>query len=267
MTMSYETLRVLIWGKTYPELSKRYTETVCTGAIREDGTPVRLYPVPLRYLDSGNQYQLYDWIEVPAERSKSDPRPESYKVVSDKIVRVGHLDTQRGSWRTRRDLIFRNPSWHFGSVAELKAAEESAKRSMGLVAPRTVDDVKLVRKTANDRRDYAAKMAQVHGQADMFRTEYKELEFLECDLQLQWRCIERCPECARQPHKMKSLDWGLLELARRDGWEKARAKLEEIANVRTHDFRLFLGNFRLHPKNFGIIGLWYPKRPAQLDLL
>jgi hypothetical protein len=66
---------------------------------------------------------------------------------------------------------------------------------------------------------------------------------------------------------MKVLDWGLLELGRRTGWEKARAKLEEISDLRTHDFRLFLGNFRPHPKNFGIIGLWYPKRPTQMELL
>jgi hypothetical protein len=265
--MPFQTLRVLIWGKTYPELSKRYTETVCTGGVREDGTPIRLYPVPLRYLDGGQQYQLYDWIDVPAQRSQSDPRPESFRVASDHITRVAHLSTDRGSWRTRHDLIFRNPSWHFGSVAELKRAEEEARRSMGLVAPRSIEDVRLVRKTASARREYEDKMRGIQAQADMFRPEYKELEFLEFDVQLRWRCIEPCPECSRRPHHMKVLDWGLLELGRREGWEKARAKLEEISNLQTHDFRLFLGNFRLHPKNFGIIGLWYPKRPSQLDLL
>ena len=65
---------------------------------------------------------------------------------------------------------------------------------------------------------------------------------------------------------MKVLDWGLLELGRREGWPKACQKLEEISNLKTHDFRLFLGNFFLHQQTFGIIGLWYPKRPAQTDL-
>lgn len=110
-------------------------------------------------------------------------------------------------------------------------------------------------------------MRAIQAQADMFRPEYKDLEFLEYDIQLRWRCIEPCAECSRRPHHMKVLDWGLLELGRRVGWEKARAKLEEISNLTTHDFRLFLGNFRLHPKNFGIIGLWYPKRPSQLEFL
>lgn len=265
--MSYQMLRVLIWGKTYPELSNRYTETVCTGGVREDGTPIRLYPVPLRYLDGGKQYQLYDWIDVPAQKSRSDPRPESFRVVSDHITRVGRLQADGAGWRMRRDVIFRNPSWHFGSVAELKRAEHAAHRSMGLVAPKQIVDVQLVRKSAGAHIEYDEKMSRIQAQADMFRPEYKELRFLDFDIQLRWRCIEPCPECSRRPHHMKVLDWGLLELGRRVGWEKARAKLEEIANLQTHDFRLFLGNFRLHPKNFGIIGLWYPKRPSQLDLL
>src|SRR5689334_7137004 len=51
----YRTEQVLIWGKTYPELSRRYSETVCTAGLRQDGTPIRLYPVPLRYLGQDNQ--------------------------------------------------------------------------------------------------------------------------------------------------------------------------------------------------------------------
>ena len=110
-------------------------------------------------------------------------------------------------------------------------------------------------------------MAGIQTQRDIFRPEYRDLEFLPNDIVLWWRCIERCAECTRNPHRMKVLDWGLLELARREGWPKARQKLEEISSLETHDFRLFLGNFRLHPKNFGIIGLWYPRRPAQLELI
>lgn len=104
--MAYETIRTLIWGKAYPELSSKYVETVCTGAVREDGSPIRLYPIPLRYLDGSKQYGLYDWIEVPVEKSAADPRPESFKVKPDAITVVGHLDPT-DHWRMRRDVIFR----------------------------------------------------------------------------------------------------------------------------------------------------------------
>ena len=65
---------------------------------------------------------------------------------------------------------------------------------------------------------------------------------------------------------MKVLDWGLLELARRDGWVKAKERLEEISNLQRYEFKLFMGNFRLHLHVFGIIGLWYPKIRAQGEL-
>ena len=57
-----EKRRFLIWGKTAPELSSKYFETVCTGAVLEDGVPIRLYPIPFRYLDDGERFKKYqDW--------------------------------------------------------------------------------------------------------------------------------------------------------------------------------------------------------------
>ncbi len=40
--------KVLITVKTYPTLSAKYDELVCTAGFREDGTWIRLYPVPFR---------------------------------------------------------------------------------------------------------------------------------------------------------------------------------------------------------------------------
>lgn len=266
--MGYETLRVLIWGKTYPELSTNHTETVCTGGVLEDGTPIRLYPVPLRYLGTAQQYQLYDWIEVPAERNPKDPRPESYRVRSDDLRCVGHIASNpRDGWRERRDLIFRKPDWQFGAVEALQAAQQATGRSMGIVTPGRIEDVRLAPRPASARVEYERKWAEVVSQSDLFRTEYRELEFLPYDIKLLWRCADGCAGCASRPHDMKALDWGLLELARKTSWEKARDRLAELSDQRQHDFRLFMGNFRLHPTTFGIIGMWYPKHSAQLPLL
>jgi hypothetical protein len=56
--------RVLITVKTYPTLSRKYGETVCTAGVREDGTWVRIYPVPFRRLneemrEATKQYDLF----------------------------------------------------------------------------------------------------------------------------------------------------------------------------------------------------------------
>ena len=71
--------RILVTVKTYPELSKAYGETVCTAGFREDGTWVRLYPVPFRRLEEREQYRLYDWITCPLTKHSGDERPESYR--------------------------------------------------------------------------------------------------------------------------------------------------------------------------------------------
>jgi hypothetical protein len=265
--MPFERAKVLIWGKTYPELSSRYAETVCTGGCREDGKPIRLYPVPLRYLEDEQKYSLYDWIDVPIERNRRDPRPESYKIRGENIHLVSKVSTDADGWRQRRESIFRDTSWHYKSLAGLKADEMRSSKSIGLVTPGEIRDVCVIRKSDRERQEYESKMAQIQNQTDIFRPEYKSLEFLPFEVRLRWHCAEPCPECHRSPHDMKVLDWGLLELARREGWEKARQRLETISNIREYDFRLFMGNFRLHPKNFGIIGLWYPKIPDQGLLL
>lgn len=44
------TTRVLIAVKTYPTLSEKYDELVCTAGFLEDGTWIRIYPIPFRKL-------------------------------------------------------------------------------------------------------------------------------------------------------------------------------------------------------------------------
>lgn len=64
-----KTERILVTVKTYPTLSKKYGETVCTAGIREDGSWIRLYPVPFRRLNEEEQYHKYDWIEARVKKN------------------------------------------------------------------------------------------------------------------------------------------------------------------------------------------------------
>lgn len=75
--------RVLITVKTYPTLSRKYGETVCTAGVREEGSWVRIYPVPFRRLDEAEQYKKFDWIECRLIRNSSDPRPETFRLPRD----------------------------------------------------------------------------------------------------------------------------------------------------------------------------------------
>lgn len=73
--------KVLITIKTYPSLSEKYDELVCTAGFLEDGSMIRIYPVPFRKLDYEKQYKKYQWIEIDLEKRSSDFRPESLKPV------------------------------------------------------------------------------------------------------------------------------------------------------------------------------------------
>jgi hypothetical protein len=266
--MAYVPTKVLIFGKTYPELSSKYVETVCTGGLVESGRPIRLYPVPLRYLDGDNQYSLYDWITVPIEKSSKDPRPESFHILPDKIQIGDNVPSDKDEWSARRDLVFRDKSWHFGGMSDLMEANRTRNCSIGFVQPGQIDDVIMNAKPASERTKFDEKMAALQQlvESDMFHPSFKRLAFMSHEITLRWRCADRCKTCANQPHAMKVLDWGLFELARRDSWGAALNRMREISDLSRYDFRLYLGNFRLHMRNFGIIGLWYPKKQAQGSL-
>src|SRR5689334_9963719 len=99
--------RVLITVKTYPTLSRKYGETVCTAGVREDGTWVRMYPVPFRRLEEKQQYKKFDWLHCRLVRNTSDPRPETYRPVDEsELQRVGHID-RTDYWRERRRIMLK----------------------------------------------------------------------------------------------------------------------------------------------------------------
>lgn len=97
--------QILITVKTYPTLSRKHGETVCTAGIREDGSWVRLYPVPFRRLNDKEQYRKFDWIELDLRKSTSDARPETCHPTDAKSIHViKHLDTRDG-WKTRSKAL------------------------------------------------------------------------------------------------------------------------------------------------------------------
>lgn len=70
--MTVERKRIFVLVKIYPTVSRRYRETVCTAGILEDGTWIRLYPVPFRLMKDEKKYKKYTWINVDVEKNNSD---------------------------------------------------------------------------------------------------------------------------------------------------------------------------------------------------
>lgn len=81
-------LELLVNCKTYPAVSKKYIETVCTGGVEPDGSFVRLYPVPFRFLDGSEKYKRWDIIRVRAYRDTKDTRPESWHLIPGTPIKI-----------------------------------------------------------------------------------------------------------------------------------------------------------------------------------
>lgn len=260
--MPFERRRVLIYRKTYPELSTRHRETVCTGGVLlPGGSPIRLYPVPLRLLDRALQYELYDVVDVPVERNRKDPRPESHKIDPGRIERLDRLGTER-DWEARREHIFADRSWHFDCLERLKAQQRLDRRSLGVIPVARVDEVELEWRTDEERRDHDKRAKEQASVLEMFEEPTRRhLDFLPFRVRVRWTCGTPGATTVGCPgHSASVLDWGVLELGRREGPEKARAKMEELANLDRYDLHFFVGNFFTHQQTFGIIGMWYPTR-------
>ena len=115
--------RILITVKTYPTLSRKYGETVCTAGVREDGSWVRIYPVPFRRLEEAEQYRKFDWLECDLVRNDNDPRPETRHPADVKQHNpIGHIGTD-SNWRERRELLLRKAVVH----TRLQALIDGAK--------------------------------------------------------------------------------------------------------------------------------------------
>ncbi len=55
--MNFETKKVLVTVKTYPNPSRKYQETVCVAGIDLDTkTWIRLYPIKFRDLEANKQF-------------------------------------------------------------------------------------------------------------------------------------------------------------------------------------------------------------------
>ncbi len=253
---------MLVWGKTYPEFSKKNFETVCTGAIDgETRKLLRIYPISLRYKDES--FSTYQWIEADLERNSSDPRPESFKINQDTIVPKEKMPPAR-TWGARSEYVL-HPENVFGSVEALRTAQQFDGTSLALVRPREITNVYVERLPPSAREEWDRKREAALAQRELFvdaETKTKDLVFMP----VQYRVKFRCDDASCNGHDMSVRDWGTYALSRKqfalrgaDGAERdVIAKIREITDTATKDAHLFLGNTKEHPQSFMIVGFYYP---------
>jgi len=266
----WEEHNVLIWGKTYPELSTKYYETVCTGGTLDNGKFIRLYPIPFRYLKEDVVFTKYQWVNLKIKKATDDPRPESYKVDIESIRTTEQVLPDKFGWLNRSKIIFKDSNYIFNGVEDLIKANRDKKTSLGFIKPKEILGIEIDERPENEYDNFIKKLEsnkERSKQMEIFGPitiqELKSLEFVSKRFKIHWICND--VNC--KTHKMSILDWEAYELVRKVGIDKAYKKLEDVLNLTKYDLGFFLGNFRLYPYTFAIGGMWYPKRNKNTETL
>lgn len=110
--------KVLITVTTYPLPSRSYDELVCTAGVLEDGTWIRIYPVPFKFLSGLRSNGIigtykFTWIEINLKRRLEDFRPESHSpinydfsdiTIGESIEIKGGVNAKQEAWNLRKIL-------------------------------------------------------------------------------------------------------------------------------------------------------------------
>lgn len=242
--------------KTYPEISKKHTETVCTAGIdAKTRKLIRLYPIRFRYLEGEQKFRKYQWIRVHIKKALSDPRPESHHIDSGSIE---VCDIQK-SWEERYSWLI-NENTVFSSVEALRSAQRIDRTSLGMVKPKSVKRVIFQRRNEKEVQDAINKKNGVINQLDMFE-EKKDLYILPIRIMIEFYCDD--PSCSG--HNMTILDWEFAQLYRKlanraDWQEKIESKIIGGIFGEKRDTYVILGNMANHPQTFCILGFFWPPK-------
>lgn len=233
--------KILITVKTYPTLSKTYGETVCTAGVREDGTWVRIYPVPFRRLEDYQQYAKFDWIECQLDRNTKDPRPETFRPNYDSEIKpIGHMGTgPKRDWAERRNLLLKT-SIVFDRMNVLIEGAKANEMSLAVFKPTKI----LGFSHRAEERDWDAtkvkEMRENFSQLDLYQ-DNSWRETFSLVRKLPYGFYYKFVDSEGKQSEMKILDWeiGMLYwncLKDANGNEQIA-----LAKVRRKYFEEFLG--------------------------
>ena len=267
--------KVLITVKTYPTLSTKYEELVCTAGFREDGSWIRIYPMQFRKRPYAQQYKKYEWVEIDLVKNERDFRPESFRPISHEteINLVSRIPPDGDSWQERRKLVL-GKIYYNSSELIAEAKDDKVRTSLAVFKPTIVKDFLIEEVEREWSRDKLASLQQLN----LFSTATDN--GLEVVKKLPYKFSYKFEDNQGKERTLMIEDWeiGALywrQLAQHDGDESkaiedVRAKyFDDFA--KTKDLHFFLGTtLEFHAKNapnpFVIIGTFHPKPISQTSL-
>lgn len=263
--------KVLITVKTYPTISGKYDELVCTAGFLEDGTWIRIYPVPFRKRAYAEQYKKYDWIELDLVKNTSDFRPESYrpKTLDTEIKVIGHIDPAR-NWEERKRYCLGKV---YENLTELIAEAKNKEIGTSLAVFKPTEFLDFYAEPVE--REWNAKQKATLAQQNLFENK-DEFEVVK---KLPYRFKFRYKDNEGRESNMMIEDWETGQLfwnclAKHEGNEQKA--IEDVRKkyfddfAKTKDLYFYLGttksNHYVSHNPFMIIGTFHPKKETQMKL-
>lgn len=200
--------QIIIIAKTYPNLSRKYEETVCVGGITTAGEWVRLFPIRFRNLRSEQKFRKFDLIEADISKTTDKfSRRESHKVDDSSIKVVGSVPKE--NWEERKKILLK---FMDKSIEELESKKKSEHKTFGIIKPKKI--VSFYKKPINECREWERELiegTQTTLNQIMTGEKYRTpLEKIPYWLGYNFYCDdETC-----KGHNMMCEDWEVLELFR-----------------------------------------------------
>lgn len=269
--MMPERKKVFVLVKTYPTISKEYSELVCTAGILEDGSWIRLYPVPFRKLDIEQKYPKYAWIEVDVTRNTTDFRPETYRPnLASLIVRER---ARKPDWDERHRIIFKSQKI-YTNLQELIGKAKKDGTSLAVFKPTKILDFTAEEAERDWDPNKLAILKALSQQLNLFQTPEEIEEEFKVVRKVPYRFFYKFEDDTGKRSTMMIEDWEIgmlffncLKQAGGDEYiaiEKVKQKYFDY--FRTRDLHFFLGTtLKFHniaPNPFIIIGVYYPPMPS-----
>ena len=272
--------RVLVLVKTYPSPSKKYIETVCTAGLREDGSWIRIFPVPYRVNGIVQPFSKYQWIECNVDKTdpSKDGRPESHHL-EGQIKILGQPIPTTENWELRRRAVL-DKARVFTNIKSLISAAKANERTLAIFKPATITLRCVKAAKVPDERIVRAAQIEAH-QLDLFesndwRDNFKFAEHIPYDFKYEVTDDEGATAT------WKILDWelGALFYGTKESTGDIEKAKEDVIKKYDKDFLsnkkdlyLYLGTIngsqkRNWPNPWTIIGVApFPKvsaRPQEL---
>ena len=266
--------KILITVTTYPLPSRSYDELVCTAGILEDGTWIRVYPIPLSFLnqikkDTG--FKKYTWVELDIRERTDDFRPESHSPINYNVNIISSLDT-KDYWRERKKICLRNV--YTNKEKLINDSKDPKNISLATFKPSKITNFIV----EEDSKDWKDEWKELRKQTDLFAEIESDPEKLIP--KVPYKFFYTFEDDQGVSSTLMIEDWEIFQLywncLRGTKGNEARA-LEKVKQkyfhtfVNEHDVYLFLGTtMQWHRRRatnpFVIIGTFHPKIERQLSL-